>query len=96
MAGVSANAEILIQESQDALAVPVDALLSDPATGENYVMTVDENSKLKKVVIELGVESDFYAEVVGGELAEGDQIVMNPDFSMLDGAAVIVAGGGVQ
>ena len=31
MAGVSANAEILIQESQDALAVPVDALLSDPA-----------------------------------------------------------------
>ena len=96
MAGVSGNAEILIRQSENALAVPVDALLTDPATGENYVLIVNENSMLEKVVVELGVESDFYAEVLGDALAEGDSVVMNPDFSMQEGLPVTVLGGGVQ
>ncbi|MEA4891513.1 MAG: efflux RND transporter periplasmic adaptor subunit [Peptococcaceae bacterium] len=97
MAGVSGNAEILIRQSEDALAVPVDALLVDPATGETFVFVADEAGLLKKIVLELGVESDFYAEVTGGGLEEGMRIVMNPDFSMQEGMTVAAAAeGGAQ
>ncbi len=97
MAGVSGNAEILIRQSEDALGVPVDALLVDPATGETFVFVADEAGLLKKIVLELGVESDFYAEVTGGGLEEGMRIVMNPDFSMQEGMTVAAAAeGGAQ
>lgn len=88
MAGVTGNAEILIEQSENALAVPVDALQQDPETGENFVMILDQGNKLKKVPIKIGVESDFYAEVTGGELKAGDQVVMNPDFNMTEGMTV--------
>lgn len=88
MAGVTGNAEILIRQSENALAVPVDALQQDPETGDNFVLVLEKGNKLKKVPIEIGVESDFYAEVTGGELKAGDSIVMNPDFSMTEGMTV--------
>ncbi len=88
MAGVTGNAEILIQQSENALAVPVDALQQDPETGDNFVLVLKKDNTLKKVSIEIGVESDFYAEVTGGELKKGDSVVMNPDFNMADGMTV--------
>lgn len=91
IAGVSGTASILIQESKDVLAVSVDALAKDPQTGQDMVYIVDKTNHLKKIPVQLGVESEFAAEVTGGDLKEGDSVVMNPDFSLKEGAEVKAA-----
>lgn len=97
IAGVTGTANILIQESKDVLAVSVDALAKDPKTGQDMVYIVDKANHLKKVPLQLGVESEFSAEVTGGDLKEGDSVVMNPDFSLKEGTEVkAVLQGAVQ
>lgn len=88
IAGVTGTASILIQQSENVLAVSVDALAKDPQTGEDMVYIVDKTNHLKKVPVKLGVESEFSAEVTGGDLKEGASVVMNPDFSLKEGAEV--------
>lgn len=87
IAGVSAKASIKVDEAKDALALPLDALQNDSTTGESYVFIL-ENNKLKKVTVKNGLESDFYAELVSGDLKEGDQLVLNPSLDLADGMEV--------
>ena len=90
IAGVTARATILIERREMALAVPVDAILEDPETGEARVLVVEEEGILKEVPVTLGLEGNLYVEIVGGALAEGDQIVLAPTFDLRDGDAVSV------
>ena len=94
IAGVTAKADILVAESKNALAVPLEAILTDPATGEDYVFTVDKNNTLKKQVIETGIEGDFYVEVISDGLKEGDIIVLTPDETMVEGQTIVPQGAG--
>ncbi len=87
IAGVTAKAKIEIEKHSGVLAVPIDAIAEDPNTGESYVMVLDK-TKLKKVPVELGLEGDFNTEVISGELAEGDKVVLSPTFDMTDGMEV--------
>lgn len=89
IAGVMAKAVILVNEAPDALAIPIDALLEDVTTGETYVLVVDENSVLQRCVVELGLEGDFYSEVTGGELSEGDSVVLNAGISGLSEGMIV-------
>lgn len=95
-AGVTAKADILVAEAKDALCVPLEAVLSDQETGEDYVFVVDKKNKLKKQVIETGLEGDFYVEVVSGGLKEGDTIVLTPDETMADGQEIVPQGAGID
>jgi HlyD family secretion protein len=73
--GMTAAVNIVVSETENALLVPNRAVrLMD---GERVVYILKE-SGLEPVRIELGISSETYSEVVGGDLREGDSIVLNP------------------
>ena len=94
IAGVTAKADILVNESKNAVAVPLDAIQADQATGETYLFTVSKDNKLVKQVITTGLESDFYIEVTSDNVKEGDVIVLSPTPGMTDGQVIVPAGAG--
>lgn len=87
IAGVTAKANIEIEKHADVLAVPIDAILEDPNTGDSFVIILKDN-KIKKVPVELGLEGDFNVEISSGKLSVGDKVVLNPTFDMTDGMEV--------
>lgn len=92
IAGVSAKANILINKSENTLAVSVDAILEDPESGDNFVFTV-KNSKLKKIPVTLGVEGDFNVEIFSDQIKAGEQVVLSPTLDYVDGMPVLVDAG---
>lgn len=92
IAGVTAKAQILAAESKNALTVPLDAIQKDPETGENCVFVVGKDNVLSKKVVETGLESDFFGEVISGDVKEGDSVVMSPTYETMDGQTVATAG----
>jgi RND family efflux transporter, MFP subunit len=90
IAGVTAKAKIEIQKKTNVLSVPIDALLEDPSTGDNFVMVL-KGTKLKKEQVKLGIEGDFNVEISSGNLKTGDKVVLNPTFDMTDGMEVTPA-----
>lgn len=92
IAGVTAKADILVAESKNTLAIPLDALGTDQATGESYIFTVSKDNKLKKEIITTGLESDFYIEVTSDNIKEGDRFVLNPTPDLTDGQTIVLEG----
>lgn len=89
IAGVTAKAKILIDSKTAVMTVPIDSVLEDPDTGESYIFVVEENIA-KKVIIEPGIEGDFYIEVLNSGLSDGDQVILGPTFDLNDGTEVLV------
>ncbi|MBN1450300.1 MAG: efflux RND transporter periplasmic adaptor subunit [Anaerolineales bacterium] len=74
--GMTAAVNIVIKEILDAMLVPNRAVrLVD---GDRVVFVMGEEGKPEKVEIRLGSSSDTMSVVVGGDLQEGDQIILNP------------------
>jgi HlyD family secretion protein len=73
--GMTAGVNIVVQELQDVLLVPNRAVrLVD---GERVVYVLEEGQSVKKDV-RLGSSSDTMSIVAGGDLTEGDLIILNP------------------
>lgn len=97
--GMSCRAEIYTESSEDAVAVPVQAIRYDEESegddAERPFVFVVENGKAVRRDIELGISSDSHTEVTSG-LAVGETIVTGP-FRILrhlqDGETVSVAEG---
>jgi HlyD family secretion protein len=74
--GMTAAVNIVVEEINDAVLVPNRAVrLVD---GNRVVYVPGENGTPEKVEIRLGSSSDTMSVVVGGDLQEGDQIILNP------------------
>jgi HlyD family secretion protein len=74
--GMTAAVNIVVQEIKDAVLVPNRAVrLVD---GDRVVFVMDADAKPQKVEIHLGQSSDTMSVVIGGDLKEGDQIILNP------------------
>jgi len=74
--GMTAAVNIVVQEITDAILVPNRAVrLVD---GERVVFVPVAEGKPEKVEILLGSSSDTMSVVIGGDLKEGDQIILNP------------------
>lgn len=74
--GMTAAVNIVIEEIKDAVLIPNRAVrLVD---GNRVVYVPGENGMPEKVDIRLGSSSDTMSVVVGGDLQEGDQIILNP------------------
>ncbi len=74
--GMTAAVNIVVKEIKDAVLVPNRAVrLVD---GDRVVFVIGEDGKPKKVEIRLGASSDTMSVVVGGDLKEGDLILLNP------------------
>jgi len=85
IAGVTAQAKILIEKKDNVFKVPFEALLE--VDGNNYLV-VEKNAVLKRVAVEIGLESDVDVEVISAELKENDSIVLSPDVTYQDGMKV--------
>ena len=73
--GMTAGVNIVVEELQDVLLVPNRAVrLVD---GERVVYVLEDGQPVRKE-IRLGSSSDTQSIVVSGDVAEGDQIVLNP------------------
>lgn len=71
---VSVSVVIDRVKAEDALQVPVLALLARPGGG--YAVEVVSGKKIQSVEVELGVFADGMVEVTGGDLEEGDKVVV--------------------
>lgn len=85
IAGITAKAELLLEEAEDAWAAPISAVFDKD--GEKYVAVV-ENGAIRLIPVVTGIESDIQIQISEGSLAEGMRLITNPDASMADGQLV--------
>ncbi|MGB3367452.1 MAG: efflux RND transporter periplasmic adaptor subunit [Acidaminobacteraceae bacterium] len=72
--GFSVTLNIQISQKDKALVVPYDALIK---TGKGYILTkINEDKTNSKVLVETGIESDLFIEVISDELKEGDNVLV--------------------
>ncbi len=88
IAGITAKATIHIAEATQALTVPYEAV-SELEDGSTVVYMVNEDNTIHIVPVKLGLETDLYVEIKGGELKEGQTIVLNPSPALTEGMAVL-------
>lgn len=91
IAGITARADILLEEAKDALSLPVSAVYSQD--GSDYVFEV-KNGIVHWVPVELGVEGDINVEVApkdGETLDETSQVLASPNPVYAEGMAVTAA-----
>jgi len=80
--GMTAAVNIVVSQLENVLQVPNRAVRV--VDGERVVYVL-KNGQLEKVEIELGASADLYSEVIGGDLEEGDDIVLNPPSEFMSG-----------
>ena len=84
--GMTAGVNLVVSEVENVLLVPNRAVRI--REGERVVYILRDDSPIPvPVPVELGTSSDTYSVVLGGELKEGDEIVLNPptEFSAVFG-----------
>lgn len=84
--GFDADVKIALEEVDDVLKVPVEAVLYD--SGSYYVYIYDsKNGVAKKQTISHGILDDTHYQITSG-VSEGDTVLKSPDPAMEDGAKV--------
>ena len=88
LVGMSAKAKIVIKDRGTQLAVPYDLIRQDD-NGDSYVLVAEANedgtATAVRKNIKVGEEVDYYTEVTGGDLKEGDQLIYDNTFSVTVG-----------
>lgn len=72
---MTAKANLVVQELQDALLVPNQALRLLEGERAVYIL---RDGEITPIPLKLGSGSTTYTQVISGDLKEGDQIVLNP------------------
>jgi len=87
--GMTARVSISLEESRDALAVPCDCVQTNEK-GERIVY-IDSSGEKKEVVVETGIETDYYVEIISDEIVEGTIVYLSTP--LLSGGASSADGG---
>lgn len=80
--GVSAKVYIFVGESDDAIAIPYEALNTD--VEGDFVYVVNKEGLIERKDVSLGIYSDEYYEILEG-LAEGDKVITKVTSDMKPG-----------
>jgi multidrug efflux pump subunit AcrA (membrane-fusion protein) len=72
--GMSATAEIEVEQKSDVLAIPMSALIGDVPEVEILVVDAEGKQSVETVAVELGLAGDSLVEITSG-LSEGDQVI---------------------
>ena len=72
--GMSATAEIEVEQKSAVLAIPMSALIGDVPEVEILVVDADGKQTVETVAVELGLAGDSLVEITSG-LSEGDQVI---------------------
>ena len=85
--GMEVRAKVMLKEKSGVLAVPYDLVQYDES-GNAYVLVAEGNSdgtaKAVRKDVEIGEEVDYYIEITGGELKEGDQLIYDYTYSIAE------------
>ena len=73
--GMTAAVNIIVEQIENVLLVPNRAVRTFDGERVVYIL---QNGSLERRGIVLGASSDLYSEVLDGELASGDLVVLNP------------------
>lgn len=83
-AGMSAKINFIVDQRQDVFAVPYDAVVKNDA-GQWVVYAVEETetdgkttTETREIVVEMGLDTDYYVEISSGELREGMVLLADP------------------
>lgn len=90
IAGITARAEVLIQEAEDTFVVPASALFDQ---GDITYIAIVEDKRVRWIPVKPGAESDITVEILpSGDraLEEGMQLILQPGPSLADGMEVAV------
>ncbi|MCR5581292.1 MAG: efflux RND transporter periplasmic adaptor subunit [Pseudobutyrivibrio sp.] len=68
--GMTAKASVILEEATDAYAVAYDCVETD-SDGNSYVTAVDDEGNETKITVTLGLESDYYVQIISDEITEG-------------------------
>lgn len=86
ISGMSAKAKIILTDKADILCVPYD-LIQEDESGQSYVLCAEDNGDGSYTAvrknIEVGDEINYYTEVTGGDVKEGDYVIL--DYSIAEG-----------
>lgn len=85
IAGITARAQIVLNEAKDTWVVPVGAVVS---RDDGLYLAAVADGKLSWVPVETGVESDVAVEIKGERLFEGLVYVVTPDVMMAEGTSI--------
>ena len=78
--GMTAEVSIIVASKADALLAPLQAVTDLNGTSMVYRMNPGPGiGAAEAVTVTVGLSSDTYAELTGGGLKVGDQVVINPD-----------------
>ena len=80
--GMTAAVNIVVKEIKDAVLVPSRAVR---LVDNDYVVYILKDGMPQQVKIRLGSSSDTMSVVVGGDLKEGDDVILNPSASLQPG-----------
>jgi len=80
--GMTAAVNIVVSQLEDVLLVPNRAVRV--VEGQRVVYLL-KGGQMQKVEIALGASADLYSEVIGGDLEEGDNIILNPPSEFMTG-----------
>lgn len=84
--GFDADVKIALEEVEDVLKVPVEAVLYD--SGSYYVYIYDsKEGTAKKQTVTHGILDDTHYQIVSG-VNEGDMVIKSPDPAMADGTKI--------
>lgn len=88
LVGMAAKAKVMLTEKGEVLAVPYDLIQYDE-NGGAFVLVAEPNDDGSAVAvrknIEVGEEVDYYTEITGGDLKEGDMLIYDYTFSVTEG-----------
>jgi HlyD family secretion protein len=88
--GLTAAVNIVVSEIEDVLLVPNRAVRVEDG---QRIIYVSRNGVAQPMPIELGASSDLFSEVIGGDLVEGDLIILNPPMDFGPGGGPPGGGG---
>lgn len=77
---MNAKLSIILEEKNNVLCVPYDAIQYDESDNA-YVEVKAENGLYNKVEVITGIASDYYTEIVSGDLKIGDEVKVPKDLS---------------
>jgi HlyD family secretion protein len=72
--GFTAEAEIIVANLKDVIAIPVAAVIEQ---GDDYVCAVRQGDAITRQIVQLGQSDDRFVEITAG-LKEGDKLFFNP------------------
>ena len=74
--GMSAVVNIVVDEFEDALLVPNQAIRV--VDGQRVVYVLKNDGSLQEVPVTIGITSSSHSQVLNGDLKEGDKVILNP------------------